>query len=241
MPKATARGSTKPPHLVVDLPARFVYLDGKKIAEGLTRTEFEILAVLTQAPGHVVARPEIQAKVWGHNWFAHPDHISVHIHRIRQKLGDLSAHSPPRMIEAVRGVGYRLTCTAEVLGDPSPLHGSTPTTDNVLARLGRSPINERGFTALLGVKHEIEWASNSVHDLLGWQPRALLGVALPALLHPEDSPRVLAALEEGQAAMVRARWHSLDGTLPPFGGQLLAFSGESGACLGAFSHWSPET
>ena len=42
--------------------------------------------------------------VWGHTYFSTPDHLSVHVHRIRRAIED--AGGSPDHIETVRGVGY---------------------------------------------------------------------------------------------------------------------------------------
>ncbi len=97
-----------PPHgfnadLVVDPARRRVTLDGADVE--LTRTEFDLLAVLGRDPGVVVQRVELLESVWGPDY--DDDHlIDVHIANLRRKLGDQA--DAPRFIETVRGVGYRM-------------------------------------------------------------------------------------------------------------------------------------
>jgi len=49
--------------LIVDFNRRNVTLAGREI--DLTRTEFEIIAILIQNPGKVVTRRQLINKVWG--------------------------------------------------------------------------------------------------------------------------------------------------------------------------------
>jgi DNA-binding response OmpR family regulator len=102
-----ARASTaSAPGLDVDVSRRIARVDGRPVE--LTRTEFEILAVLAREPGAVVDRPALLASVWGPGY--DDDHlVDVHIANLRRKLGDNPER--PRFVETVRGVGYRLAAS----------------------------------------------------------------------------------------------------------------------------------
>ena len=91
------------PGLEVDVARRTARVDGTDLA--LTRTEFDILAVLAREPGVVCDRPTLLASVWGSGYT--DDHlVDVHVANLRHKLGDDPER--PRFVETVRGVGYRL-------------------------------------------------------------------------------------------------------------------------------------
>lgn len=91
------------PGLEVDVARRTARVDGAELA--LTRTEFDILAVLAREPGVVCDRPTLLASVWGPGYT--DDHlVDVHVANLRHKLGDDPER--PRFVETVRGVGYRL-------------------------------------------------------------------------------------------------------------------------------------
>jgi len=82
-------------------PERFeVTLNGKPIR--LSGTEFRMLAMLAAKPGRVFTRGQIISAVHGDNCAVTDRSVDVHIFWLRQKLG-----ARGRMIEAVRGVGYR--------------------------------------------------------------------------------------------------------------------------------------
>jgi two-component system phosphate regulon response regulator PhoB len=68
----------------------------------LTPTEFRILDVLVRQPGRAFRRNELIEAAMGADSFVLERTIDVHIRVLRQKLGD---HA--RLIETVRGVGYR--------------------------------------------------------------------------------------------------------------------------------------
>lgn len=86
-------------------PARLLARrDGAALA--LSRLELGILALLAREPGRIVGRRRLLAEVWG---FGAPERIEtrtvdVHVARLRRKLGDEGR----RLIETVRGEGYRL-------------------------------------------------------------------------------------------------------------------------------------
>ena len=90
--------------LAVDPAAREVTLAGRIV--GLTRTEFDLLDVLSAEPRRVFSRRALVADVWGADWFGDDHLVDVHIAHIRAKLADDS--SAPRYISTVRGVGYRM-------------------------------------------------------------------------------------------------------------------------------------
>lgn len=75
-----------------------VLVDDKEVH--LTPTELRVLLLLTEEPGHVYSREKIAYTVWGYEWAGDSRVVDVHIQRLRKKIG-------ARMIETVRGFGYR--------------------------------------------------------------------------------------------------------------------------------------
>jgi len=90
--------------LRIEPATRRVILDGEEIA--LTMREFDLLAYLAEHPGRVYSRDQLMETVWGEPFFNDTSTVTVHIRRLRAKLGDDPAK--PRFIETVWGVGYRL-------------------------------------------------------------------------------------------------------------------------------------
>jgi DNA-binding response OmpR family regulator len=77
-----------------------VSVHGAEIA--LTRKEYDLLAALCRRPGAVVTRDQLLAEVWHTTWAGNLHTVEVHVASLRGKLGGT------RLIETVRGVGYRL-------------------------------------------------------------------------------------------------------------------------------------
>jgi two-component system response regulator ResD len=82
---------------------RRVFLDGEELS--LTQREFDLLGHLAAHPGRVYSRDQLMEAVWGEPFFNDTSTVTVHIRRLRAKLGDDVAE--PRFIETVWGVGYR--------------------------------------------------------------------------------------------------------------------------------------
>ncbi|MCF2533074.1 response regulator transcription factor [Yinghuangia soli] len=86
--------------VVVDGAARRVTVHGTEVV--LTRKEFDLLALLAQRPGVVFRREQIMSEVWRTSWAGSGRTLEVHVASLRAKLGN------PRIVETVRGVGYRI-------------------------------------------------------------------------------------------------------------------------------------
>lgn len=94
-------------NLTIDYAQRTVevtHADGTGIAIDLTRTEFDIVALLSKRPGHVYDRDDIYERVWGWDATGDPAILREHIRRIRKKLAEAGADG--ERIKTVWGVGY---------------------------------------------------------------------------------------------------------------------------------------
>ena len=90
--------------LVVDPMGRDVWLDGEPVS--LTRTEFDLLATLSQHPRMAFSRRQLIEAVWGPSWVGDEHLVDVHIGHLRRKLDDDPTEG--RFVRTVRGVGYRM-------------------------------------------------------------------------------------------------------------------------------------
>ncbi|MEZ5078729.1 MAG: response regulator transcription factor [Solirubrobacterales bacterium] len=90
--------------LRIEPATRRVFLDGEELS--LTQREFDLLAYLAARPGRVFSRDQLMEAVWDYPFFTDTSTVTVHIRRLRAKLGEDPAE--PRFIETVWGVGYRL-------------------------------------------------------------------------------------------------------------------------------------
>ncbi len=71
----------------------------------LTRTEFDIVALLSKSPGRVFDRDLIYERGWGWDAVGDPSIVREHVRRVRKKLA--AAGASQECIETVWGVGYR--------------------------------------------------------------------------------------------------------------------------------------
>ncbi len=88
--------------LVVDTESHTVTVAGSHLS--LTRSEFDLLALLVSHPGRVYSRPQIIAEVQSEDKFVTDRTVDTLMVGLRRKLGTWAKH-----IETIRGVGYRLT------------------------------------------------------------------------------------------------------------------------------------
>jgi two-component system response regulator MprA len=79
-------------------------LRGDRVIE-LTKTEFDLLAVLLQSACRVVTRSVLFTEVWGYDFGTKSNSLDVYIGYLRRKL---EAAGESRLVHTVRGVGYVL-------------------------------------------------------------------------------------------------------------------------------------
>lgn len=89
--------------LRMDPANRQVWRDNREIA--LSTKEFRILEYMMQRAGRVATRDMIAEHVWDYDFPNVTNVIDVHVRSLRLKLDD---PVPGRLIQTVRGVGYRL-------------------------------------------------------------------------------------------------------------------------------------
>jgi DNA-binding response OmpR family regulator len=88
--------------LRLDPAALEVHLNGRTVR--MPMRELRLLQLLMSHADRVVTREQIRDTVWG--GIPGSNTITVHVQRLRQRLGD--DQDDPRTILTVRGVGYRL-------------------------------------------------------------------------------------------------------------------------------------
>jgi DNA-binding response OmpR family regulator len=89
--------------VTLDSRERAVTLDGVPVR--LTFSEYELLATLLSKPGQLFNRQELLRSIWGDSAYRDPRAIDVHIRHLREKLEEQP--ESPRLIQTVRGLGYR--------------------------------------------------------------------------------------------------------------------------------------
>lgn len=89
--------------LTLDPVTRRVERAGKPI--DLTPREFALLELLLRHPGQVLSRTQIAEHVWNFTFFTESNVVDVYIRYLRRKIDD---GFEPKLLQTVRGVGYRL-------------------------------------------------------------------------------------------------------------------------------------
>jgi DNA-binding response OmpR family regulator len=105
--RATSRsprgGAIESHDLLIDLTARRVRRGGKDIH--FTPTEFNLLAELATHPGEALSHDALLTRVWGPEYRYETQYLKVYVGRLRDKIEP--SPEDPRLIQTVRGVGYR--------------------------------------------------------------------------------------------------------------------------------------
>jgi two-component system response regulator RegX3 len=71
----------------------------------LARKEFELLELLMEHPGRVLARETLIDRIWGTDYFGDTRTLDVHVKRLRSKI-EANPHEPVHLV-TVRGLGYK--------------------------------------------------------------------------------------------------------------------------------------
>lgn len=93
-----------------------IYKQGKRVK--LQDQPCQVLALLTERPGELVTREELQKRLWPNDTFVDFDHgVNIAINKLRDALGDSAEH--PRFIETLPRRGYRWLAPVESIADIS--------------------------------------------------------------------------------------------------------------------------
>ncbi|MDJ0727137.1 MAG: response regulator transcription factor [Prochloraceae cyanobacterium] len=86
-------------NLVLDLHSRQAKINGELVE--LSAREFFLAEIFLRHPGKVFSREELLDRVWGYDYDPGSNLVDVYVAHLRRKLGS-------KLIETVRGMGYRL-------------------------------------------------------------------------------------------------------------------------------------
>jgi len=102
-PKTALPIELKCKNLTLNPTTKKVFADKKEI--DLTLKEFALLEYLMRNCGTAVTRDQILSNIWDFAFDSFANVVDVHITNLRKKIGDKDA----KIIETVRGVGYRMS------------------------------------------------------------------------------------------------------------------------------------
>jgi len=71
----------------------------------LTAKEYAVLETLMRHPNQILSRDQLIEKVWNMEFAAESKLIEVYIYALRKKIDN---GSTPKLIQTVRGMGYRI-------------------------------------------------------------------------------------------------------------------------------------
>ncbi|MFM9133952.1 MAG: winged helix-turn-helix domain-containing protein [bacterium] len=222
--------ATQDGDLTIDFARQGVTANGAALR--LTPIERDILLCLASHYGTVVPVEELVEAVWGER-YGQRGHVSVHVHHLRRKLGTFGS-----LVVNERGVGYALEAPARKLALPSNWPDDLPVLFSMLgedaaARGVMWIFVERNFT--------IAWASDSVSDLLGWQPGEMVGREPRDFILADDVPRFLANFPASHGPS-RVQFDTLarhqDGSLVPIRIEANVFYQSDGSRLAGIGEWS---
>jgi DNA-binding response OmpR family regulator len=95
----------------LDVLRREVSVGGRTVS--LSAQEFYLLQAFLAHPGQVLSRQELLASAWKMEFDPHTNLIDVYVYYLRRKLGE-------RVIETVRGAGYRFRARQIAEATPEP-------------------------------------------------------------------------------------------------------------------------
>lgn len=90
--------------LTLDMASHRISAGEDKVALG--PTEFKLLQFFMTHPDRVYSRDQLLDRVWGSNVYIDDRTVDVHVRRLRKAL---TPHGCERLIQTVRGVGYRFS------------------------------------------------------------------------------------------------------------------------------------
>src|SRR6202162_3376909 len=127
----------------VDLQTRELRKNGLKLK--LHGQPFEVLAMLLEKPGEVVARERLRERLWPTDTFVDFDHgVNTAINRLREALGDSADN--PRFIETLPRRGYRFIAPIESI---QPVPAVTDASPTPLPETGVQPRHGKRFVWIL--------------------------------------------------------------------------------------------
>lgn len=108
--RARLRRNTDEKPEKLEISSLTIDVSGHQVTRGdevipLTPIEFDLLLTLASKPRQVFTREELLEKVWGYRKSSDTRLVNVHIQRLRSKIE--VDPDDPRIIQTVRGVGYK--------------------------------------------------------------------------------------------------------------------------------------
>ena len=108
-PKQALHTELKIADLVLNTATQKAHMAGEELK--LTLREFRILEYFMRNPNVVLSREEITSNILDFDYDSFSNVVDVFINKVRNKI---DKQRPKKLIETVRGIGYRLNAAMEV-------------------------------------------------------------------------------------------------------------------------------
>lgn len=95
-----SHGEYKFDGLVINIPARSVFVNGEKVE--MTPKEYDLLFYLVENRNIALSRGQLLSDVWGYDFFGDDRIIDTHIKNIRNNISEYRDY-----IVTIRGIGYK--------------------------------------------------------------------------------------------------------------------------------------
>jgi PAS domain S-box-containing protein len=217
-------------HLRIEFASRSVYVDSHEVA--LTPKEYEVLACLAERVGTVVPVAHIIESVWG-EWFGSTEHIFVHVHNIRRKLGPCGD-----LLVTKRRAGYLLRREPS---EPRDASEHSDINQRYVELLSEDAWARRVVWFLLGGDARVMWVSESIAELMGWPPQHLLGKHPWSIADSGARDDLMACFTTGGGASrvsTNTRLRHADGEVIPIAMAAQVLWGMDGRPQGGIGEWS---
>ncbi|MGC2196206.1 MAG: winged helix-turn-helix domain-containing protein [Terriglobales bacterium] len=113
MPEASSGKVVRFGTFEVDLASGELRKNGTRIR--LQEQPFQVLALLLERPGEMVAREDLRSKLWPGDTFVDFDHgLNTAVNKVREALGDTASN--PRFVQTVARRGYRFIAPLQTDG-----------------------------------------------------------------------------------------------------------------------------
>lgn len=170
----------------------------------LTKTTFDVLALLLHRRGEAVTIEELVREVWGYEAVGRPGFARTAVYRLRKELKAAGVEDP---IEAVRGVGFRIADPPnEVDADQRPsfdLQGALMSATTAIF--------------VVSPDEHMIWANHAAERVLGYSLHELRALPSTAVLAGGSDPAVYERFRElirsGRSLKGPAKTRRKDGTV----------------------------
>jgi len=191
---------TGPDRLRVSVARRRAFVGDREIA--LTKTTFDVLALLMRRQGAVVTTDELVREVWGYPDAQRPGFARTAVYRLRRELAAAGADA---LISSVRGVGFQIASTEPDQPDPARFD------------IGEALASSATGILVISAGQKVIWANAAAERLSGYSIEEL--PALPSTsvfsggVAPEAYAQVKMSVAAGQTLSGPTKFPRRDGTV----------------------------